>query len=49
MEGKFLKHISTNLYFTKYIEINIRHSDVQRRVSYKNGMNIRVQDQAKDF
>ena len=33
--GKFLKHIITYLCCTKYNEINLCHSDVQKHVSYK--------------
>ena len=33
-EGKFLKHILTYLYSTKYNEIHICHLDVQTHFSY---------------
>ena len=36
-EGEFLKHFLA--YCTKYDEINMRHSDGQKHVSYKNGIN----------
>ena len=32
---KFLNRILTHLYCTKHNEINIGHSDVQKRISYK--------------
>ena len=34
MAETFLKRILTYFYFTKYNEISLRHSDVQKHVSY---------------
>ena len=38
VQRKFLKPIST--YCTKYNEINMYHSDIQKHVSFENGLNI---------
>ena len=39
---KFLKRILTYMYFSLYNEINMRHLDVQKHASCKNGQNIRI-------
>ena len=36
--GKHLKCILINLYWTKYIEITICHIDIQKHVSFRNGI-----------
>ena len=47
--GGFLKRILTHLYCTKYDEIDICHSDVQKYISYKTCIDIHIQDHTKNF